>query len=58
MPMAGGEVAEGDHDAGIEFAEGAASDKHHKHHDEAGGREHHAGAFRGVAEGDPEGIAE
>jgi len=48
----GDEVAETDHDAGIEFTEGAAGDEHHQHHDEAGGREDHAGAFGGVAEED------
>ena len=45
----GDEVAEADHEAGIDFAKAAAGDEHHEHHDEACGREHHAGAFGGVA---------
>ncbi len=49
-PSGDGEVADRDHEAWIEFAEGAAGDEHHDHHDEAGGREGHAGAFGGVAE--------
>jgi hypothetical protein len=46
----GDQVAEADHEAGVDFAERAASYEHHQHHDEAGGGEHHAGAFGGVAE--------
>jgi len=47
----GGEgVADADEHAGVEFADGAAGDDHHGHEDEAAGREHHAGAFCGVAE--------
>ena len=46
----GDDVAEADHQARVDFADGAAGDGHHDHHDEAGGREDHAGAFGGVAE--------
>ncbi len=48
----GGDVAEADHDAWIEFSEGTSGDGHHDHHDEAGGREDHSGALGGVAEED------
>jgi hypothetical protein len=36
----------------VSLAEGSAGDSHHDHHDEARGRENHAGAFGGVAEED------
>ena len=52
MPSGGGDVAEADHDARVEFAERAPCDGHHDHHHEACGREDHAGAFGGVAEED------
>ena len=54
MPSGRDDVAERDHEAGIEFAEGAAGDEHHEHHHEARGGEDHAGAFGRVAEEDLE----
>ncbi len=43
-------VAETDHEAGVDLAEAAASDKHHEHHDEASRREDLPGTFGGIAE--------
>ncbi len=48
----GGDVAEADHDARVEFSQASTGHHHHDHHDKPCRREDHAGSFGGITEED------